>query len=47
MTKLWYIAVAYGNHMGVLSFIWKVSSVDKVDQTKVARIVTKLSKNLK
>ena len=33
----------YGNHLGVVSFIWKVPDVTTIDQTQVARLVSKLN----
>lgn len=34
---------AHGNNLGTLSFVWKATD-DGVDQTKVARVITKLNK---
>lgn len=32
----------YGNHLGVISFIWKVPD-DSVDQTQIGRLITKFN----
>ena len=36
----------YGNHLGVVSFIWKIPD-DEIDQTTVSRLVSKLNESQK
>ena len=33
----------YGNHLGVAAFMWKIPDVNAIDQTQVARLVSKLN----
>ena len=35
---------AHGNNLGTLSFVWKTTDNHGVDQTEVARVITKLNK---
>ena len=33
----------YGNHLGVAAFMWTISDDNDIDQTQVARLVSKLN----
>ena len=33
----------YGNHLGVVSFVWKITKMGAVNESKVSQLITKLS----